>query len=427
MRVYLKSLGCKLNQSEMESLARQFVAAGYELVGSAETADLCVLNTCTVTHVAARKSRQAIHRLRRLNPDAHLVVTGCYAELAAEPFEADLVVGSEDKARLLELVQAASSRQSATEPSGPAANARPAFARTRAFVKIQDGCDNACTYCIVRVARGRQRSRPRDEVLGEVRARVSEGYKEVVLTGVHVGAYGRDADGDSQDSLPSLVTAILAETAVLRLRLSSIEPWDLSPDFFELWRDPRMCRHLHLPLQSGCDATLRRMGRRYSTDTFAQLVTTAREAIPGVAITTDLIVGFPGESEEEFAASREFVSGMAFARLHVFPYSMRPGTVAAAMPHQVPHAVKKARAKQMTDLGRRGAMRFRQVFTGRTLEVLWEHRGVSGQGRTWSGLTDNYIRVTTVSEGDLTNVLLPTRLVAVTPAGMRGVPLRCSS
>jgi threonylcarbamoyladenosine tRNA methylthiotransferase MtaB len=425
VRVYLESLGCKLNQSEVETLACQFVAAGHELAASAETADLCILNTCTVTHVAARKSRQATHRLRRLNPDAHLVVTGCYAELADEPFEADLVIGNADKPRLLDLVRSAGLQLPATDHGQSVASIRPPATRTRAFVKIQDGCDNACTYCIVRVARGRQRSRPREEILDEIRARVAAGYKEIVLTGVHVGAYGRDAGGASWGDLRSLVTAILAETGVPRLRLSSIEPWDLSPAFFELWQDPRLCRHLHLPLQSGCDATLRRMHRRYTTAIFAQIVTAARETIPGVAITTDLIVGFPGESEEEFAASREFARRMAFARLHVFPYSMRPGTPAAAMPDQVSHTVKKARARQMITLGRQSAAQFQRGFVGQTLEVLWEHRRDADRGCAWSGLTDNYIRVTTVSEEDLTNTLLPTHLIAVTPGGMRGVPLSC--
>ena len=426
MRVYLKSLGCKLNQSEMEALARQLIAAGHELVASAEAADLCVLNTCTVTHVAARKSRRTTHRLRRLNPDAYLIVTGCYAELTTEPFEADLVVGNADKSRLLDLVQSAGFQPPATGHQQLVADIRPLLARTRAFVKIQDGCDNACTYCIIRVARGRQRSRPRDEILDEVRARVAEGYKEIVLTGVHIGAYGRDAGGDSQGDLRSLVRAILKDTAVPRLRLSSIEPWDISPAFFDLWQDPRVCRHLHLPLQSGCDATLQRMGRRYTTATFAQIVTAAREAIPGIAITSDLIVGFPGESEDEFAASCEFVTRMAFSRLHVFPYSMRPGTPAAAMPDQVPHTVKKARARQMITRGQQMAARFQQEFVGQTLDVLWEHRRNAARGCAWSGLTDNYIRVTAISKDDLTNALLPTRLIAVTPTGMRGVPLDCS-
>jgi len=415
VRVYLESLGCKLNQSEVETLARQFVAAGHELVTSAEAADLCVLNTCTVTHVAARKSRQATHRLRRLNPHARLVVTGCYAELAHEPFDADLVVGNADKYRLLDLIQPATSHQL------PATDIRSLLPRTRAFVKIQDGCDNACTYCIVRVARGPQRSRPRGEILAEIRARLAEGYKEIVLTGVHVGAYGKDATGAQQGDLHSLITDILANTAVPRLRLSSIEPWDLAPGFFTLWQDHRLCRHLHLPLQSGCDATLQRMGRRYTTDTFAQIVAAAREAIPGVAITTDLIVGFPGESDEEFATSYEFVARMAFARLHVFPYSARPGTPAATAPDQVPPAIKKARARQMIALGQRMSVAFQQAFVGQTLEVLWEHKRNTSRGCTWSGLTDNYIRVISGSEADLTNTLLPTHLIAVTSSGMRGI------
>ncbi len=426
IKVYLESLGCKLNQSEVEALARRFEGAGCQVVGGGEKADLCVINTCAVTHSAARKSRQAIRRLRRANPSAHLVVTGCYAEVARSEVKAiegvDRVIGNEDKERLVELTVGMEdqrsepdySQMSISYPSLPIPSNR-----TRAFVKIQDGCDNRCTYCLVRLARGRQRSRPQEDILAEIEARVEAGYKEVVLTGVHVGAYGRDGGNETGESLWSLVGAILSRTAVPRLRLSSIEPWDLDPAFLPLWENARLCRHLHLPLQSGCDATLRRMARRYTTTEFAALVIAARRTIPDLALTTDIIVGFPGETDEEFEESLRFVDKMGFARIHVFRYSARPGTPAAAMPHQLPPDVMRDRSQAMLDLARRSAEGFRRGFLGRRMEVLWEER----RKAVWSGLTDNYIRVETRSEADLTNLLIPTELVALTDNGMLGQPL----
>ncbi len=432
MKVYLQSLGCKLNQSELESLACQFVQAGHTVVDTAREADLCVLNTCAVTQTAVGKSRQAIRRLRRANSDARLAVTGCYAQMWPQEIRelgsVDLVVGNEGKEQLVERVEQelGIKGQDSGRAWVPFPDSRLPIpqARTRAFVKIQDGCDNHCTYCIVRVARGRQRSRPQRDVLAEVEARVAAGYQEVVLTGVHIGAYGRDSGRQGGDeSLWGLVEAILMRTDVRRLRLSSIEPWDLDPDCLRLWEDPRLCRHLHLPLQSGCDATLQRMGRSYTADQFAALVEAARGAIPDVALTTDVIVGFPGESEAEFRESLRFVEAMGFARTHVFKYSARPGTPAATMPGQIPPGVKKARSRAMMEVGRHSAEAFRRVFLGRTLEVLWEGQmkgSESVQQALWSGLTDNYLRVRTQGGTDLSNTVTRTRLVALAGDGMWG-------
>jgi threonylcarbamoyladenosine tRNA methylthiotransferase MtaB len=431
MKVYLQSLGCKLNQSELESLACQFVQAGHTVVDTVREADLCVLNTCAVTHTAAGKSRQAIRRLRRANSNARLAVTGCYAQMWPQEIRdlgnVDLIVGNEGKEQLVERVE----REWGLKGGGsgrawvlsPAAQLPIPQARTRAFVKIQDGCDNHCTYCIVRVARGRQRSQPRRDVLAEVEARVAAGYQEVVLTGVHIGAYGRDSGHQGDESLWGLVEAILMRTHVRRLRLSSIEPWDLDPDCFRLWEDSRLCRHLHLPLQSGCDATLQRMGRSYTAGRFAALVEAAREAISDVAITTDVLVGFPGESEAEFKESLRFVKAMGFARTHVFKYSARPGTPAATMPDQVPPPVKKARSRAMMEAGRRSAEAFWRAFLGRTLEVLWEGQrkgSESEQKALWSGLTDNYLRVRTQEGRDLSNTITRTKLIAWDGDGMWG-------
>lgn len=434
MRVYLDSLGCKLNQSEIEALAHGFVQAGHRLVQASGDADLCVVNTCTVTHVADRKSRQLIRRLRRANPTAHLIVTGCYAEMSPQELTAiegvDLIVDNEDKEHLVELAEGlgwegSDSRALALDLKPETSNFELQMGRTRAFVKIQDGCNNRCAYCIVSLARGGERSRPRQEILAEIEALVAAGYKEVVLTGVHVGGYGRDLG----TGLGQLVEDILAETAVARpsaprLRLSSIEPWDLEPSLLRLWENPRLCRHLHLPLQSGCDATLRRMRRRYTTSQYADLVATMRRQVPDLAVTTDVIVGLPGETAEEFAASLSFVEKMEFARLHVFKYSPRPGTAAAEMPHQVPYAEKKRRSEAMLELARESSQRFHRRFLGQKMEVLWETRCKDNKHERglppWSGLTDNYIRVMAHSELDLTNTITSTKLAGLIEGGMRG-------
>lgn len=412
MRVYLEVLGCKLNQSETEDWARRLVAAGCDIVEDPTQAELCIINTCTVTHVAARKSRNLARRCARANPRARVMLTGCYAEI--NPAEAaglpgvSWVLGTAEKEHLVERVKAefglALAEPSSNRPSG-------STLRTRAVVKIQDGCDNACAYCIVRVARGRQRSRPLADVLDEVLTRQAEGYQEVVLTGVHIGAYGRER----RQTLTELVRVILAQTEFPRLRLSSIEPWDLAPDLLKLWEERRLCRHVHLPLQSGCDATLRRMNRRYTSSHFRHLLATMRAAIPDLAVTTDVIVGFPGEDAQEFESSAAFVDEMHLARVHVFPFSARTGTPAASMPGQVPPQVKDERSQRMRAIGHAGASAFQCQFLGREMDVLWETR----EGAQWRGLTDNYIHVEVTSTQDLRNLVLPARLLELQGDGVR--------
>lgn len=413
-RVYVESLGCKLNQCERDRLAQQFAEAGFLVVDAAQDADWCVLNTCAVTHVAAGKSRRRANQLRRLNPSTRLVVTGCYTGVSGNGLHADLTVDNAHKEDLVALVWTESRSLGLAIAGNGVLQKGPLAARTRPLVKIQDGCDNDCAYCIVRVLRGRQRSRLRRDVLAEVAELVDQGCREIVLTGVHVGAYGRDTG----DSLGGLVRAILDHPlAPERLRLSSIEPWDIAPAFFALWQDARLCRHLHLPLQSGCDATLARMNRHYTAAQFADLVARARAAIPGLAVTTDLIAGLPGESEAEFAQSLAFVEQMGFARAHVFPFSPRPGTPAASMPDQVDPHVRRERAQQMTQVARRSSEAFRRQFIGQVLPVLWEDRRADGR---WSGLTDNYIRVVAESEQALSNTICSVRLLALDGGGMRG-------
>lgn len=428
MRVRLETLGCRLNISEIERLARGFIAAGHQVVGPGEQADLCVLNTCAVTGIAARKSRQMARHLKRTNPSAAMVITGCYAELEPAQVDAlgvDIVVGNQKKDQIVELVTAYVQRvhpQFQAPDSQPLTSDFPHYlypgARTRAFVKVQDGCDNRCTFCIVTVARGAGRSRPADNVIAEVQGLVRAGYKEVVLSGVHLGSYGHDL-GEGV-GLHYLVRRLLDETDAARLRLSSLEPWDLDENFFKLWEDSRLGRHFHLPLQSGCDATLRRMARHTTTADFAELVQSARAAMPDLSVTTDIIVGFPGETETEFSESLAFVEAMAFAKLHVFRYSRRAGTAAAAMPSQVSPTIATERSRRMHALGDRLERAFRRRFLGRTMNVLWEMDEPNGDGLVWSGLTDNYLRVSAPGGPGLRNAVTPVRLVADTPGGLTG-------
>jgi len=380
----------------MLALGRRLSALGYSLAQEPGDAGTIVCNTCAVTQEAERKSRQLLRRLRRDNPGARIVAVGCYSELGSGvggEFQAgDLLLGSELKRALLARPQ---DFLTAAEPdTAPVVAAR---AKTRALLRIQEGCDNRCTYCMVWRLRGPQRSRPAGEVLAEARELLADGYREIVLTGVHIGAYGRDLSGSSE--LSALIEALLAETRLSRLRLSSIEPWDLAALDVSLWQNERLCPHLHVPLQSGSDTVLERMGRRYDTEEYMGLAEHLYAHIPDLAVTTDLIVGFPGESEDEFEASLAFVRRCGFARLHVFPYSPRPGTVAASLAGQVPLPTRRERAQRMRKLAGELAFRFEERFVGRTLPVLWEQR----RGSQWSGLTPNYLRVFCESECDLRN------------------------
>lgn len=419
MNIYLTYLGCRLNESEIEELAWRFAERGHSVVDDPAQADVGVVNTCTVTGEAGRKSRQLVRRLARLNPDLRIAITGCHATMAPDEVtrlpNVAWVVDNGEKEHLADLVPsrveaAPSRRESGLRHLGPGT-----LGRTRAFVKVQDGCDNRCTFCVTTIARGAGRSRSLEQIIAEIQGLVEAGYREVVLTGVHLGSYGRD--GGMTDGLRRLVATLLSATDVQRLRLSSLEPWDLSPDFFELWDDPRMCRQLHVPLQSGCDVTLRRMARRTTTREFSTLVAAARARIPDLALTTDVIVGFPGESESDFRASYRFVEALDFARLHVFQYSPRPGTCAAGMPGQVPVEIKAARSQAVRQLGARQARAFHRRFLGRTLPVLWE---MSKDGSAWRGLTDNYLTVTATSQVNLANRITQTRLVLVVGQALQG-------
>lgn len=427
MRVYLESTGCRLNQSEIETLAREFAQVGHTVVQSADEADLCVVNTCAVTREATRSSRNLIRRVNRVNETAEIVATGCYAHLSPDVVRAlpgvKQVVDNIAKEQLVPLVLGKDIPTEVFDQEPVERDFTPgALGRTRAFVKVQDGCNNRCTFCITTVARGQARSRPIEAIVREIQALAGLGYQEVVLTGVHLGSYGHD-QGDRQ-GLERLVRAVLSATDVPRVRLSSLEPWDLSPGFFTLWEDSRMCRHLHLPLQSGCDATLKRMARRTSQAAFHALVDAARAQIPDLAISTDIIVGFPGETDTEFQQSLDFVRAMEFMKLHVFRYSRRAGTAAAHMPNQVHKDIKRARSAQMLALSDEGARRYYTRFLGRDLPVLWEQiTGASDSGFQNSGLTDTYIRVEMTMPDVLTNTISRVCLTDITDKGMRAEPL----
>ncbi len=421
MKIFLDTIGCRLNQAEIETLARQFRRAGHEIVATAAEADLAVVNTCTVTSAAAADSRAAIRRAKRAGA-GEVIATGCWATLepekAAELDGVRKIVPNLQKdslaADLLDLPQEFFDLEPLARQPLPGLHQR-----TRAFIKVQDGCDNACTFCITTVARGASRSRPVEAVLADVRAALEGGTKEIVLTGVHLGAWGQDLQPARR--LSDLVAAILANASMPRLRLSSLEPWDLEADFFSLWQDPRMCRHLHLPLQSGSAGVLRRMARKTTPVSFAALLATARAAIPEVAVTTDVIVGFPGETEQEFAESLAFVEATGFARGHVFTYSARLGTAAARMKGQVSAEVAKARSAALRQAFAESAEAYHRKFLGKTMDVLWEATDqLDDSGWRLEGLTDTYLRVVAHAAQPRWNVIEQVRLDSLTPDGLQG-------
>jgi threonylcarbamoyladenosine tRNA methylthiotransferase MtaB len=422
--VAILTLGCKLNQADSQALARELLAHGCQVIDRPAPADALIINACSVTHVADRKSRHLVRLARRLAPEATIVLTGCHEQNGGGPelaqrLGADWLVANADKPAIAQRLLC-HWQEHGRLAAAPAASQPDNRLRTRAFVKIQEGCNEVCAFCIVPRTRGRERSVPIGEVVAQVLARQAEGVKELVLTGTQVGNYGRDL-GLCQ-GLEDLLAALLAETTIPRLRPSSLQAQDISESLLRLWQDRRLCRHFHLPLQSGSDRILAAMRRRYTVDHFRQAVAFIRRWLPDVAITTDVIVGFPGEEDEDFQRTRDLCQELAFAAIHVFPYSRRPGTAAALAKEQIPHAVKRQRLEQMLKLARTSADAFRARFCGRTLEVLWEEARArqDGQAPLWRGLTDNYLRVYTCAENglasgqwagaDLANRLLPARL-----------------
>jgi threonylcarbamoyladenosine tRNA methylthiotransferase MtaB len=393
MRVQLKTLGCRLNEAELETWAREFQVAGYRVVDDTEEADLLVLNSCAVTQDATRKSRSLIRKLGRENPGAKIILSGCYATL--EPDEAatlgvDLVVDNQEKHRLVALAREKLPPETMPAHStDPEASALFRLGRHRAFIKVQDGCRYRCGYCIVTLARGEERSRTTAEIVSEIHAFEAQGIGEVVLTGVHLGGYG----SDTGSSLTHLVETVLAKTQIPRIRLGSLEPWDLPQEFIALFKNDRLMPHLHLPLQSGADAVLKRMARRTRRADFLDLTARLRDGVPGINLTSDIIVGFPGETEAEWEQTLSLVDAVGFGDLHIFSYSPRPGTAAAAMTQRIPGNIQSERSRALHAIAKQQKHRAMQQWVGAVRPVLWEgSREI--EGKLWiSGYTPEFHRV----------------------------------
>ncbi len=477
------TLGCKVNQADSEFISEQMSAAGFEQRDFSEVADVYIVNTCTVTHLGDRSSRQMIAQANRRRPDALLVVTGCYAELNPQAVAAlpgvDLVVGNSGKDKLIETIEeklrantsvqeesreqqrpfstsitrpmlpmlpldtqhigsdgalAFQPAEDEPQPDNPSRLSpftdatqlaeqtnRSIFSRTRVQMKVQDGCDNRCTYCIVPYVRGKSRSRSIESIVEHVNRKVRAGYQEIVLTGIHLGDY--HPDEEQKLDLGDLISTLLHETEMPRIRVSSLEPEDFCLEWLKLWKNPRMCRHLHLPMQSGSDAILRRMARRYNSARYDDIVTTAKRLVPGMAISTDIITGFPGESDEDFEQTYQMAKKLEFAKTHVFRFSPRQGTAAARMRVQIKDEVKKARSQRLLDLNDEHSRLFRQQFLGETVEVLIEQY----KHGYWEGLTDNYLRVElenlTDPAQDWQHRLVKAQLNSLVDDGIRGTTL----
>lgn len=395
--INFQALGCRLNEAELETWASQFMQQGHQVTTDVAEADVVVFNSCAVTAQADRKSRQQIGRLQRSNPDARLIVTGCHASLdpaaVKDYLGVDLVVDNLHKEQLvdqaLRLAGAAGGRTVSVEPQlDNVGNALLLRGRHRAFIKIQDGCRYRCTYCIVTLARGDERSRGATDILAEINRLHRQGVQEIALTGVHVGGYGSDIDS----SLYRLLSEILEHSEIPRIRLASVEPWDLPDHFFGLFRDSRLMPHMHLPIQSGCDSVLRRMARRCETAEFARLAERARAAIPLFNITTDLITGFPGETEQEWRQTMKFVENTGFGHMHIFPFSARAGTKAARLPEQIDATTKKERSREMHALAAQLKHRALRAHLGNRAAVLWEQR-LGGDSGPWIGYTPHYHKI----------------------------------
>ncbi len=406
--VALYNLGCKVNSYEMEVMRQMFREKGYRIVSFDEKADIYIVNTCTVTNIADRKSRQMLHRARQLNPDAVVVAVGCYVQTGREAVEkdpaVDLAVGNNRKKDIVAILEAYL-RERKDKTLGGATildiartyeyeemQLKGTAEHTRAYIKIQDGCNQFCSYCAIPYARGRVRSRRQEDILREIRGLAEAGYREAVLTGIHISSYGIDFNGSGR--LVELVEGIGEIPGLDRIRLGSLEPRIVTPETAKrLAAIPQLCPHFHLSLQSGCDATLKRMNRRYTTGEYYKSVEALREAFHEPAITTDVIVGFPGETEEEFARTKEFLEKVRFYEMHVFKYSRRAGTAAASMPDQVPEPMKAQRSGQLLDMEKQQSEAFRRRYIGRTVEVLLEEERRM-EGRTYCiGHTKDYVKV----------------------------------
>lgn len=422
-KIAFYTLGCKVNQADTASMENLFLRSGHQLVSFDGEADVYIINTCVVTNTGQRKSRQTIHRAIRKNPNALIVVTGCYPQTAAEEVKAiagvDMIIGNQDRAQIVQLVEERlAHRQTDTLDAVHKLTASTAFEemaagditdKTRAFLKIQEGCNQFCTYCIIPYARGPLRSRSLESIRTETQRLISAGFKEIVLIGIHLGCYGKENhDGPT---LYDAVKTVLDVPGVQRLRLGSLESVEVEPRLLTLMQeDARFCRHLHLPLQSGCDKVLQAMHRPYTTAKFKSLLADIRAAVPDIAITTDVIVGFPGETEEDFAATCKFAEGCGFSKMHIFPFSARKGTPAEKFAGAVTEAVKKERADILGRIDETMHKTFLQAMVGQNAEVLFEQPAGDGY---FEGLTGNYQRVFVNCGGkNLGGEILPVKITA---------------
>ncbi len=418
----LHNLGCKVNAYETEAMQEILENAGYEIVPFAEIADIYIINTCTVTNIADRKSRQMLHRARKQNPDAIIVAAGCYAqaqENEKHPIEpcVDIVIGNNRKKDLLQILKQYELQRQKTKEvidinhtkEYETLHLTKTGEHTRAYIKVQDGCNQFCSYCIIPLARGRVRSRTTEDVVKEVTALAENGYKEVVLTGIHLSSYGLDLE--QGNSLLSLILAVHKIEGIQRIRLGSLEPRIITEEFARtIAALPKICPHFHLSLQSGCDATLKRMNRRYTSEEYYEKCVLLRKYFDHPALTTDVIVGFPGETEEEFAASKAFVNKVDFYETHIFKYSRREGTKAAVMDGQVPEPVKTRRSNEMLEMGIEKQRKYEESFLGKEVEVLIEEPAMLDGRQVQSGHTREYLKVVLEGNENRQNELVKLRL-----------------
>lgn len=420
----LHNLGCKVNAYELEAMQQILEKNGYEIVPFEPGADLYIINTCTVTNIADRKSRQMLHRAKKLNPRAIVAAVGCYAQEKGEELEkdpaVDLVIGNNRKKDLLEILEKYQATRQGSLHTMDIGKVREyeeleidrTEEHTRAFLKVQDGCNQFCTYCIIPYARGRVRSRRADDVRKEVRRLASSGCREIVLSGIHLSSYG--VDFREGTTLLDLIRTVHEEEGISRIRLGSLEPGIITEEFAEsLAALPKVCPHFHLSLQSGCNRTLRRMNRRYTSEEYMEKCGLLRSVYHNPALTTDVIVGFPGETEEDFRESRDFVEAVSFFETHIFPYSRREGTKAAAWTEQLTEAVKKERVRIMLELDARKRREYLESFLGRETEILIEERLEGGSPGQWTGHTREYQRAVIQAEGNLENSLVKCTVQAV--------------
>ncbi len=420
----ITTLGCKVNQEESAAIAGMFRAAGWQELDFPGPAALVIVNSCSVTATADAKSRRTLHRAVRMNPDGLLALTGCFAQLFPEKALAlpgvDIIVGTDEKGELLRLAEEALAGKlplpylqvsDISQPHAfiPIPSENIARHRTRAFLKIEDGCSQFCSYCIIPYARGPVRSLPLPDVLAAAERLLAAGYGEIVLSGIHIGAYGSDLE--EKITLPDVLAELAKLPGLRRLRLGSIEPQELDEALLSVMAaHPNICPHLHVPLQSGSAGVLARMGRRYTPAEYAARLAAARAALPGLAVSTDVMVGFPGETEAEFAESRAFVESCCFMRVHVFAYSPRPGTPAAKMPDQLPRAEKERRSRILIADGERSAARYAEEFLSRPLQVLVEEDANLNNENYWLGHSANYLPLAFSAAGELCG-----RFVTVVP------------